>query len=134
MTSAKLEHHIERKVFYHHTDAGGVVYYATYLHFLEEGRFEFLLSRGIDTSALAKQGIVFPVVHLSVDYKAPARYGDTIKIYSRVEKIGNSSVHFHQEIKREDVLLVKAATVWACVGRDFQARALPEEMTKLSSG
>jgi acyl-CoA thioesterase FadM len=45
-----------------------------------------------------------------------------------VEKIGNSSIHFYQEIKKEDNTLVKAKTVWACIGKDFKAQAVPQEI------
>jgi acyl-CoA thioester hydrolase len=106
---------IERKVYYRDTDAGGVVYYATYLGFFEEGRTELCLSRGVDTRELMARGIVFPVVHVEADYKSPARYGDIIRIVSRVERIGTSSITFTQEIQRAGQLLVSARTVWACV-------------------
>jgi acyl-CoA thioester hydrolase len=121
-----MKNDLDRRVYYHHTDAGGIVYYATYLHFLEEGRFEFLKSQGLDTGVLAKEGILFPVVHVSIDYKSPARYGDVIRILTQVERVGKSSVHFAQEIRRGETLLVKATTVWACIGNEFKTRPLPE--------
>jgi hypothetical protein len=52
-----MQHTLERKVYYHHTDAGGVVYYGNYLTFLEEGRTECCVSRGVDVSGLFRQGI-----------------------------------------------------------------------------
>jgi len=124
---------IENKIYYHDTDCGGVVYYAKYLEHLEEGRSQFCLNKGINLSEYAKNGVAFTVVHEETDYKSPARYGDTIKIATRIEKIGNSSVHFYQEIKRSEMLLVKAKGVWVCVGRDLKTRAIPEEIrNKLS--
>ena len=56
------DHFIEKKIYYHDTDAGGVVYYANYLKHLEEGRFEFCLSKGISMVESAKEGVIFPVV------------------------------------------------------------------------
>lgn len=119
---------IDNKIYYHDTDCGGVVYYAKYLEHLEEGRSQFCLNKGVDLSEYAKKGVAFPVVHEEAEYKSPARYGDTIKIMTRLEKIGNSSIHFAQEIKRENVLLVKAKTVWACVDSDLKTRLIPEEI------
>ena len=119
---------IERRIYYHNTDAGGVVYYATYLHFLEEGRVEFLRGLGIDTSVYLAKDICFPVVHVEVDYKAPAKYGDLIEIFTRIEKIGNASIHFIQEIKKDSALLVKAKTVWVCTGLDFKVKPIPDEI------
>ncbi len=125
------EFFIENRIYYHDTDAGGVVYYATYLHHLEEGRNEYLRGRGIDLAQWARRGVEFPVVHLEAEYRSPARYGDLIRIYTRVEKIGNASLHFFQEIRRGEIVLVKAKTIWACVGKDFKAQPVPEEIRRV---
>jgi len=135
---------IERRIYYHDTDAGGVVYYGNYLEHLEEGRTEFCLDRGVDTRSLKDGGIVFPVVHIEIDYKSPARYMDTIRVFTRVEKIGTASIRFQQEIMRGEQLLIKAVTVWACtqvrpgqsdvagesVDGNFRAVPVPEEVRK----
>lgn len=124
--------HMDKKIYYHDTDAGGVVYYARYLEHLEEARTEYLRSIGIDVVRLAAGGIIFPVVHLEIDYKSPARYGDIIRIYTKPEKIGNASLHFSQEIKRGEAVILKAQTVWACVNKDLKVQRIPEDMrTKL---
>jgi acyl-CoA thioester hydrolase len=115
MAEARTDHHIEKKVYYHDTDAGGVVYYASYLRHLEEGRCEYMRSRGVDVASYAASGIIFPVVRLEVDYKTPARYGDTIMVFTRPGSIGNASISFDQEIRRGEGLILKAKTVWACV-------------------
>jgi len=119
---------IEKKIYYYDTDAGGVVYYANYLKHLEEGRNEFCRSKGVDLAELAKSGVEFPVVHVEVDYKSPARYGDTVKVYTRIEKVGGSSVHFFQEIKRDETLLIRAKTVWACIDKQFKGKPVPEQV------
>jgi acyl-CoA thioester hydrolase len=119
---------IEKKIYYYDTDAGGVVYYANYLKHLEEGRNEFCRNKGVDLAQLAISGVEFPVVHVEVDYKSPARYGDIIKIYTRIEKIGGSSVNFLQEIKKEDTLLIRAKTVWACIDKEFKVRPVPDRI------
>jgi acyl-CoA thioester hydrolase len=124
------DHFIEKKIYYHDTDAGGVVYYANYLKHLEEGRFEFCLSRGISMVEYAKEGVIFPVVHFEIDYKSPARYGDIVKVYTRIEKLGFSSIHFFQEIKNKDVLLIKAKTIWACVNEALKPQPLPDKIKK----
>jgi acyl-CoA thioester hydrolase len=124
------DHILNIKVYYHDTDAGGVVYYGNYLKFLEEGRTEFCAERGFDVSALYKQGIAFVVVHAEMDYKSPGRYGDILAVHTRVDKVGNSSIHFLQEIKKDGSLLVSAKVVWACVGADFKVQPVPEKVRK----
>ena len=65
------------RVYWEDTDGGGIVYYANYLRFLERARTEWLRARGHSQLQLARdRGIVFMVVSLSVDYRAPARLDD----------------------------------------------------------
>lgn len=128
------EYAIENKMYYHDTDAGGVVYYAKYLEHLEEGRCEFFRSHGVDLAVWAKKGIQFAVVHLEIEYKAPARYGDSIKVYTRVVKIGHASMRFSQEIKRGVDTLVVAQTVLACIEKSFVACAVPLEIRQAFKG
>jgi len=122
------DHILKKKVYYHDTDAGGVVYYASYWKFLEEGRTEFCLERGFDVGKLFRAGISFVVVHAEADYKAPARYGDTVSVHTRVDSVGNSSIRFSQDIQNGAALLVSAQVVWACVGNDFRSRPVPDEV------
>jgi len=127
--------YIEKKIYYHDTDAGGVVYYADYLKMLEEARTELCLHRGCDVSDWFKKGIAFVVVHCAIDYLRPAQYADTVKVTAAVEKVGNSSIHFVQEITKDQTVLVKARVVWTCVNRDFATRPVPEEIRqRLSAG
>lgn len=125
------DHYIDKKIYYHDTDAGGVVYYAKYLEHLEEGRFEFCLSKGVNIVESAKEGAIFPVVHFEIDYKSPARYGDQIRIFTSIEKIGFSSIHFLQEIKKGDIMLIKAKTVWACVNEALKPQAIPDKIKQM---
>ncbi|MDO8602408.1 MAG: YbgC/FadM family acyl-CoA thioesterase [Candidatus Omnitrophota bacterium] len=122
------DHYIDKKMYYHDTDAGGVVYYARYLEHLEEGRFEFCLSKGVNIAESAKEGAIFPVVHFEIDYKSPARYGDQVRIFTSIEKTGFSSIHFLQEIKKGDMALIKAKTVLACVNEALKPRAIPDKI------
>ena len=116
-----MAHSLEKKVYYHDTDAGGVVYYGNYLKFLEEGRTEYCISRGVDIAGLFAGGISFVVVHVELDYLSSARYGDVLTIVTAADKVGTSSVRFSQQIKRGEQVLVRSAVVWACVNRDFKA-------------
>lgn len=124
---------IEKKIYYHDTDAGGVMYYANYLKHLEEGRSEFFFSKGLDVACLAEKGVMFPVAHFEIDYKSPARHGDIIHILTSVEKTGFSSIHFLQEIKKEGLMLATARTLCACVDEKLKPRALPDEVKKALS-
>lgn len=122
---------VNKKIYYHDTDAGGVVYYANYLKFLEEARTEFCLYRGVDMSALLNQGVCFVVAHIEVDYKSPARYLDNVQIFTSVDNIGRSSVCFLQQVKKADKLLVDAKVTWVCINKDFKPRSVPDIVKNL---
>ena len=69
------------RVYWEDTDGGGIVYYANYLRFLERARTEWLRAHGHSQRDLAREaGILFTVVSLRVDYRAPARLDDELQI------------------------------------------------------
>ncbi len=89
------------RVYYEDTDAGGVVYYANYLRFMERARTEWLRSLGFEQDRLiAEQGIVFAVRAVSLDYLKPARFNDTLQISVTLSDRGRASMSFAQEVRR----------------------------------
>ena len=120
--------YLEKRIYYHDTDCGGVVYYARYLNHFEEVRTEYLRSLGIDVAEYAAKGSLFAVVHMEIDYKCPARYGDIVRVSAGVETIGNASIHFLQEVKKGDTLLVNAKVVLACIDNNMKAKRIPDGM------
>lgn len=126
-----MTHQLTKKIYYHDTDCGGVVYYANYLKYLEEARTEYLRDKGIDLGVLSGQGYWFVVRAVEIEYKSPARYGDTLDIFSQIVKVKNVSLDFFQEIKRKETLLVSAKTVLVFVDHAFCPSAMPEEIRSL---
>jgi acyl-CoA thioester hydrolase len=89
------------RVYYEDTDTGGVVFYANYLKFFERARTEWLRAAGISQQALAQtDGVMFVVKSTAVDYHAPAKLDDELKLTVVVERLGRASVHFLQEAWR----------------------------------
>ncbi len=89
------------RVYYEDTDTGGVVFYANYLKFFERARTEWLRAAGINQRALTQSdGVFFIVKSTTVDYHAPAKLDDELKITVTVEKLGGASVQFTQEAWR----------------------------------
>ncbi len=122
---------IEKKIYYHDTDCGGVVYYANYLKYLEEARTEYLILKGIELPKLAEKHIWFVVARVEIDYKAPACYQDKLTVSARVEEARMATIKFFQEITRGDVLIARATTTLVCIDKDFKPIALPEEVKKV---
>lgn len=121
---------MKKKIYYHDTDAGGVVYYANYLRYLEEARTELLGEKGVDIGKLAGKGILFAVRKVEIDYKAPARYADTLTVTASLSKIKNATLEFTQSINRGDQILVKAKTQLVCINSNFAPQAIPEEVSQ----
>ena len=120
-----------QKIYYHHTDCGGVVYYANYLNFFEEARTEYFAERGVSIKELADSGTLFVVSRQEVDYKAPAVYGDTLEIKTQIGQITGVRIEFLHEIFNQDNrLLVKAKTVLVCVDSQLKPQGITDEVRK----
>lgn len=118
------------RVYYEDTDAGGVVYYANYLKFLERGRTEFMRALGYDLRELAiDPGIVFVVANLEIDYRRPARHDDALVVSVAVAERGRAGLVFVQQVRRGGELLAEARVRVACVdAASFRPKALPDEI------
>jgi tol-pal system-associated acyl-CoA thioesterase len=104
------------RVYFENTDAGGVVYHAEYLKFLERARTEWLRHLGFDHQALARlHHAMFVVTAVAIDFIKPARLDDTLSVGVHLESLGKARCVFAQDIRREDETLVKAKVTVACV-------------------
>jgi len=122
---------MKTRIYYHHTDCGGVVYYANYLKFLEEGRTEYFDSKNISIKQLADSGTMFVVARQEIDYKFPAVYGDELDILTRVGTLGGARIEFLHEIYNQNKqLIVRAKTILVCVGKNLKPQAIPEDLRK----
>ena len=121
------------RVIYGDTDAGGVVYYGTYMRLLETGRSEYLRQvLGISYAELTEAGLIFPVVELHCRYHAPARYDDLLVISTWIEEITGATIRFSYAIKKEGPSprpLLTGYTINAAVGLDGRPRRLPKELS-----
>lgn len=126
-------HNHKVKIYYEDTDAGGVVYYANYLKYLERARTELLAERGIDVAEYHNKGFLFAVVNVDVQYKKPAVLGDVIDVTTEVTDVTNVTISIGHRIFRGSTLLVEATVRLACINKDGKPRRLPEEFASLLS-
>jgi len=126
----------ERRIYYEDTDAGGVVYYANYLRYLEQGRTEFLRARGLSVKALHEQGYLIPVMRLEIDYILPAILDDLIRVETTVQEITSATCTLGQQVVRvsDGETLVDAKVTLACLGPGKRARRLPRELMQALKG
>ena len=126
------EFSIPIRVYYEDTDAGGVVYYANYLRFLERGRTEFMRALGYDLRELARDpGILFVVAGLEIDYRRPARHDDALEVTVTIAERGRAGLTFAQQVRRGAELLAEAKVRVACVdAASLKPKALPDEIAQ----
>ena len=123
------------RVYYQDTDAGGVVYHAQYLSFMERSRTELLNERGIDLARFVERhGTLFMVHRIDVKYHLPARLNDLLSVSAEVVKMGRASFVFHQRVERASELLVEADVTIALVDRHRMKPArMPSELEQALS-
>jgi acyl-CoA thioester hydrolase len=121
------------RVYWEDTDAGGIVYYANYLKFMERARTEWLRSLGIEQELLKEQhGLMFVVVDVEAHFRRPARYGELLQVTVQLAEPGRASLTFEQQIYRgegrsESELLLDSKVRVACLDAvKLKPRALPD--------
>ena len=94
------------RVYYEDTDAGGIVYYANYLHFMERCRSDWLRDLGHDILAINQQyGVFFAVRSTSIEYFKPAQLSDLLTVTVILKQLKHASLNIDQHIYRHDELL-----------------------------
>lgn len=118
------------RVYYEDTDAGGVVYHANYLRFMERARTEWLSHLGLEHGPVADEhAVVFVVRQAVVDYLKPARLSDHLQVEATVGEMRRSAMVFHQRILRGDEVLTQGlVTVVAVDLQSFRPRPIPEPL------
>lgn len=118
------------RVYYEDTDAGGVVYYANYLRFMERARTEWLRSLGFEQDELARrEDVLFAVRAAVVEFIKPARFNELLDVTVEIKKRGHASITFDQHIRRGVELLCRGEVRVACLTvAGFAPRALPASL------
>lgn len=121
------------RIYYEDTDAGGVVYHANYIKYMERARTEYFRSHGFFVAELAKNGFVFPVIRLEIDFKAPALHDDLLFVSTSPMRVGGSSITLKQKIvrKNDNKLLVVGVVTLACISPALKARRIPLEIRRM---
>ena len=128
---------MEIRIYYEDTDCGGVVYYGNYLKYFERARTEYLEERGLSVAGLMKEGTVFVAVHAEVDYRSPARYGETLVIETVVSDMTAASFTFSHVIRERESrrVVVEGSARLAAVDGNGKIKRLDKAMlAALQSG
>ena len=121
---------IKTRIYWEDTDAGGVVYYANYLKFMERCRTDWLRALGVDQQRLrAERQVQFAVVNVVVDFLRPAVLNDEVLVTAELVRLGGAAFTFKQTILRDDVQLIDASTRVACLdSATLKPRPIPRDL------
>src|SRR5690606_32716803 len=93
---------IEVRVRYAETDQMGVVYHANYTQYFEVGRVEWLRNQGVSYKWMEENGIMLPVVSLTMNYKKPAKYDDILTVTTILKSQSSVKIEFDYEIRNQN--------------------------------
>ncbi len=118
------------RVYWEDTDAGGVVYHAQYLAFMERARTEWLRTRGYGQELLrVEYALVFAVRAMTIDFRLPARLDDVLQVSVVLKECRRASLVVIQHVEREGVRLLDAEVRLAALGAgDFKPKIIAPEL------
>jgi acyl-CoA thioester hydrolase len=96
------------RIYWEDTDAGGVVYHARYVAFLERARSEWMRANGHGQASLQQSGVVFAVRAMTLDFLAPARLDDALDVTCELAECRRASLVFRQQVRRDGERLLEA--------------------------
>ncbi len=96
------EYQFQVRVRYAETDQMGVVYHGNYAQYFEMGRVEWLRNMGVSYKWMEENGVMLPVVSLSMNFKKPARYDDLLTVKTILKSQTSVKIEFDYEINNEN--------------------------------
>ena len=120
------------KIYYEDTDAGGVVYYANYLKFIERARTEMINKLGFTlTTLLKKYDRLFLVKKIECDYIESCKLEDTLNVQSNILVLKNASFELEQNILKQNKIIFRSKIVMVCVNSQGAPSKIPNELHNL---
>ena len=119
------------KVYYEDTDAGGVVYYANYLKFIERARSEALSDIGLSNQKIKKDfDSLIVVKSCNIEFNKSAYLEDQLKITSIITSFSRTSITMKQSIYRNKDIIVKSNVHLVFINQKNKPTKIPENILK----
>lgn len=121
-----------RRAQYHETDQMGIIHHSNYVKWMEEARIRFLEEMGIDYRKLEEDGIISPIVEISVSYKKPVNFDDEVKIGVFVKKYNGVRLELEYEMRNsKDDEVCTTAYSKSCFTKGGNIVSLKKEKSEL---
>ena len=126
------------RIYYEDTDAGGVVYYAHYLQYIERRRSEMLRIPGFEQDQINKDfGVLFVVRKVTANYLKPAKFDDLIEVQTEIKSVGKASLIFSQKIvniRQNTVLFDAEVKVVSVFTQNLKPCGIPQAISEKLNG
>ena len=121
-------HRLPVRVYWEDTDAGGIVYHASYIRWMERGRTEYLRVLGLDQRALRAAGTRFVVRSMNVDFRRPALFDDSLMVGTQCTSLKAASLALHQSVMRGDETMAEAEVLCAAIDDTDRPMRMPRHV------
>ena len=119
------------KVYYEDTDAGGIVYYANFLKYLERARTEALSNIGLSNTKIKNDfGTLIIVKSCNIEYKKSAHLEDNLQIKSYINSISKTSLIMNQSIFKDKDPIIEAQIHIVFINEKSKPVKIPEKILK----
>lgn len=128
-------HYYPVRIYFEDTDAGGIVYHANYLRYMERARSDMLRLLGINQRASIEAGEgVYAVLRVEMDYRAPAKLDDDLVVISRMGRVSGATVSIAQQVMRGEIVLTDATVTVAFISPEGRPKRQPKAWVELYQG
>lgn len=129
--AAGQRHVLPVRVYFEDTDAGGIVYHASYVRYCERGRTDFLRLMGTEARAMfdgteSREPSIFVVRRMTMDFIRPAFMDDLLQVETRVRDIGGASLTLQQQVLRNDKRIFEADVTIVLISKSGKPLRLSE--------
>lgn len=121
-------HRLPLRVYWEDTDAGGIVYHASYIRWMERGRTEYLRALGLDQRALQSAGTRFVVKSMKVEFRRPTLFDDSLMVATQCTSLKAASLTLDQRVMRGTETMAEAEVLCAAIDDNDRPMRMPENV------
>lgn len=120
-------HILPVRVYWEDTDAGGIVYHASFIRFMERGRTETLRALGLEQGDLReKHGLLYVVRRMEIDFRAPGKFDLALGVHTSLTRLGAASLDLMQLVRHGGTILAEARVRCACIDAEGKPKRAPD--------
>ncbi|MCG8449085.1 MAG: acyl-CoA thioesterase [Pirellulales bacterium] len=128
-----MQHEFEIEVRYYETDGQGIVHHSNYFQYFELARVKMLQAAGYNYEDLERDGHFLVVHSIRCRYLLPARFGDTLRLVTTMERATPARIDHRYSVFRDDDLLAEGSSTIACVDRQGAVQRMPDVLLQKHS-